>query len=239
MVQGSVVQAPRDFMRELFEWRQREIPASKFRQALDGGGATRAGLLKMAGEFYFAAVWFPRQIGAILSWPLDQTTFRAISKNFSREAGWYETPYHATLLYPFGEALGWTAEDFENYEPTPESAAYMYTGMHFCRSSAEEGLTAVAMVSEGVGSKLATADSTSPLPPTADILRHRYGMSEESIIFWRTHQHVQDDDVDSGLAVVENYVQTPEQQARVRHAFRTCVRLLAARDEAYAAVLQA
>jgi pyrroloquinoline quinone (PQQ) biosynthesis protein C len=227
----------REFMRELFAWRQEVLPTSTYREALDTGRATPAGLRAMAGEVYFAAVWFPRQISAILSWPLDEETFMAMSKNYAREAGWYETPYHARLLYPFGAALGWTPADFDAYEPTSASLAYMYTGMHFCRSSAEEGLTAVAMVSEGVGSKLVTADSASPLRPTADILIERYGFSEEQVVFWRTHQHVQDDDVGSGLAVVERHVQTATQQQRVRHAFRTCVRLLAERDAAYAAVL--
>src|SRR5438093_6882445 len=178
----------RAFMRELFAWRQEVLPASTYREALDTGNATPAGLRAMAGEVYFAAVWFPRQISAILSWPLDEETFAAMSKNYAREAGWYETPYHARLLFPFGAALGWTPENFDAYEPTSASLAYMYTGMHFCRSSAEEGITAVALVSEGVGSKLATADATTTLPSTGAILTKQYGFTEEAVIFWRTHE---------------------------------------------------
>ena len=63
------------------------------------------------------------------------------------------------------------------------------------------------------------------------------GEYEQAVVFWRTHEHVQDDDVGSSLEAAERFVRTPEQQARVRHAFRTCVRLLAERDKAYAAVL--
>ena len=62
----------REFMRELFAWRQEVLPASTYRETLDTGKATRAGLRAMAGEVYFAAVWFPRQISAILAWPLDE-----------------------------------------------------------------------------------------------------------------------------------------------------------------------
>ncbi len=229
------------FLSALMAWRSAVLPKPLFREALASGGATRNGFRTWVREHFFSAYHFPRQIAALLARCEDEATFHEISANFSREAGWYETPYHAELMLPFGKAVGVSREDFYAYQPTPQSLGLAYAVYHLSGSSVEEGIGAIAMAMEGIGSTLCTNDMASGVvsgeKSTAELLEELYGFSPEATTFWRVHKGLQERDVNTGLGVVGRHLGSKAQRDRLARAFRHATLLLAERDKVWAELL--
>ncbi len=227
------------FLAELHDWRKTVLPRPYFRDAIASGKATRNGLRTWAKEMFHAAYHFPRHIAAVLAHCQDEASFHNFSANFSREAGWYETPYHPHLLFPFGEALGFKKEEFYSYEASAQELGWSYAVYYFAHSSLEEGIGAIAISVEGVGSTLVTGDLSTGLvrgspKTTGDYLKDLYGFDDKATIFWYHHRQLQVKDVGEGLELVEPFVKSKEQREKMARAFRHVTILMAERDRFWA-----
>ena len=84
--------AAKEFVGELFEWKGKAIGPSQIWPVILSKRATWNGLRAVAKEMYYGAMANPRQCAAMLSYEVARETFLRMAENFSREAGYYETP---------------------------------------------------------------------------------------------------------------------------------------------------
>ena len=149
----------------------------------------------------------------------DRDTMMALAKNFSREAGFYQTESHTELYVQFCEAFGLTRDELVAHTPMAETIGAFYTLSYFRRASLEEAIAAFSLASEG--RKRAPKGEASGALAQSEAFKRHYGLTDRDVLFWSIHEgEVEDEDIATGVDLVQRYVRTPEQQQRARHAFQ-------------------
>ncbi len=208
---------PEAFIDSLFEWQAQAVRKSRLWAAILSGEASRAAVRAYLKEKFFLHWRSEPEIAAIVSLARDRDTMMALAKNFSREAGFYQTESHTELYVRFCEAFGLTREELIAHVPLPETIGAFYTSCYFRRASLEEAIAAFSLASEG--RRRAPKGEAAGMKQSKAFTRH-YGLSARDVEFWTVHEgEFEEEDIELGLGLVRRYVRTAEQQGRARHAF--------------------
>lgn len=217
LAQQQQALAPQAFLDSLFAWQAQVVKKSRLWEAILSGKASRTAIRAFLKEKFFLHWHSEPEIAAIVSLARDRDTFLALAKNFSREAGFYQTENHTELYIRFCQAFGLTRDELIAHVPLPETIGAFYTASYFRRASLEEAIAAFSLASEG--RKRAPEGEASGMKQSEAFKSH-YGLTERDVEFWTVHEgEVEDEDIATGLELVRRYIRTPEQQARARHAF--------------------
>ncbi len=228
----SVSREVNQFVDSLWAWRSKVVPPSQVWKLINTGKATRNGLKVLVREMYQGALANPRWVAAMLSHHLDDATFMRLAENFSREAGYYMTENHVSLLLKWAGAMGITKEELDAHIPLPETIGMLYTVEHFCKSSIEEGIGAFNLALE----KPAEAHSEEyPVNPLQSI----YGFTPEQLLFFSEHKRVEPRDAHTGLELVGRFIGSQEQRDKVTRAFKYASVIMGAREKRLAELVVA
>ena len=208
-----------EFLQGLWDWQKQTLKPNKMTEAALNGKATRDQLKAWARERFYAHWWGQQEIAALISIMPDWDTYLTFAENFSREAGFYQTPNHTLLYVDFCKAMGLTLEELAGYMPMPETVGAFYTRSYFRRSTPEEAIAAFSLASEG---RRRAKGGAIFQDKASDRLKRHYGLQDKDVMFWKVHEMAEDDDIASGEAAIARLLQTPEQQERARRSFVFC-----------------
>lgn len=191
----------------------------RFWVAVYTGTASREAIGRYACEQYVYSRQVVHSMAAALANMVERDAFLMLSENFSREAGFYQTPNHVDLLLDFGAAFGVRREAMEQHVPTPETLGAMYTLDHFCRRSAAEAVAAFSLATEARGDLLREKREDRPAPPPlSSIFAEHYGLDDAALRFWRIHEEIEGDDAEQGFQMIRTYAGGAHAQAAIRRA---------------------
>ena len=218
ITQQEAALSPEAFLDSLFEWQGRTVQRPRLWEAILAGTASQQAIQAFLKEKFFLHWRSEPEIAAMVALAKDRETVLALAKNFSREAGFYQTENHTELYIRFCEALGLTRAEMVEHTPLPETIGAFYTLSYFRRASLEEAIAAFSLASEG-RKRAPQGESTGRLKQSEAFVRH-YGLTERDVEFWSIHEGAaEDEDIATGIGLVSRFVRTPEQQQRARHAF--------------------
>ena len=129
------------------------------------------------------------------------------------------------------EGIGVTEADAKAHLPLASTIGAASALGAFCRSSFEEGLG-----SFGLGLELQVPGRPNGAAVIYEGLR-RAGVPERALEFYRIHVEAEEEHGDNAERALAPYVQTPQQQALVRHAFRWTVVALSGMQRGFDAYL--
>ena len=212
-----------EFIAELVrEMRATKRPSPpRFWVAVYTGEASRAAIGRYACEQYAFSRHVVHSMAAALANMVERDNFLMLAENFSREAGFFQTPNHVDLLLDFGAGFGVEREEMEQHTPTPVTLGAMYTLDHFCRRSAAEAVAAFSLATEARGEILSeNRQGRHEAPPLSRIFAEKYGLDDEALRFWRIHEEIEGDDADQGFQMIRTYADGAHVQGLVRRAVR-------------------
>jgi pyrroloquinoline quinone (PQQ) biosynthesis protein C len=235
MATSSVLSA-REFIEECIEFKRAHSPNGKFYPAFLTGKLTRPQLERWAKEMYH---FVQPGIPALTAWlahaptTVERDSARLIARNLAGELGFLSEPDHRDLYVQMMAGLGITEPDARAHLPLASTIGGATVLGAFCRSSFEEGLG-----SFGLGLEMQVPGRPNG---AAMILRalERYDLPTASLEFYRIHVEAEEEHGDNAERAVAPFVQTREQQALVRHAFRWTVVAIAGMQSGFDAVLDA
>lgn len=211
--------SPEAFLDSLFEWQRGVVKRPRIWEAILAGTAPRPAVHGYLKEKFFLHWHSEPEIAAVVSLARDRETCLALAKNFSREAGFFQTANHTELYIRFCEAMGLTRQELIEHTPLPATIGAFYTLSYFRRASLEEAIAAFSLASEG-RKRAPGGEASGRLKQSEAFMRH-YGLSERDVEFWTIHEgEVEDEDIATGVDLVRRFIRTAEQQARARHAFQ-------------------
>ncbi len=217
-IQQEQALSPEAFVDSLFAWQAQTVWKSRLWSAILEGKAPRPAVQAFLKEKFFLHWHSEPEIAAIVSLARDRDTMLALAKNFSREAGFYQTEAHTELYIRFCEALGLTRRELIAHVPLPETIGAFYTAAYFRRASLEEAVAAFSLASEG-RKRAPKGEAGGAMKQSAAFKRH-YGLTDRDVEFWTVHEgEVEEEDIATGLELARRYIGTAEQQSRARHAF--------------------
>jgi pyrroloquinoline quinone (PQQ) biosynthesis protein C len=191
----------------------------RFWVAVYTGTASRAAIGRYACEQYAYSRHVVHSMAAAIANMVERESFLMLSENFSREAGFYQTPNHVDLLLDFGAAFGVGRQAMEQHTPTPETLGAMYTLDHFCRRSAAEAVAAFSLATEARGDLLRENREDRPAPPPlSSIFAEKYGLEEAALRFWRIHEEIEGADAEQGFQMIRTYADGAHVQGLIRRA---------------------
>lgn len=210
-----------DFIEDLVRlMRATKRPAPpRFWVAVYTGRASREAIGRYACEQYAYSRHVVHSMAAALANMVEREPFLMLSENYSREAGFYQTPNHVELLLDFGAAFGVDRDAMVRHTPLPETLGAMYTLDHFCRRSAAEGVAAFSLATEARGDILSeNREGRHDAPPLSTVFREHYGLDDAALRFWRLHEEIEGDDAEQGFRMIRTYADGAHAQSLIRRA---------------------
>ncbi|MCH7553628.1 MAG: iron-containing redox enzyme family protein [Chloroflexi bacterium] len=209
---------PDAFVDSLFAWQSQVVQRPKLWEGILSGQASKGAVAAFLKEKFFLHWHSEPEIAAMIALAKDRDTMMALAKNFSREAGFYQTENHTELYVQFCEAFGLNRSDLISHTPLPETIGAFYTLSYFRRASLEEAVAAFSLASEG-RKRAPKGEGSGALKQSEAFMKH-YGLSERDVLFWSIHEgEVEDEDIATGIELVKRFISSPDQQRRARHAF--------------------
>jgi pyrroloquinoline quinone (PQQ) biosynthesis protein C len=212
--------SPREFLDECIEFKRQQTGAGRFFMSLMQGGLTRAQLLCWAKDMYhFVGAGIPALTAWLSHAPtvVERDSARLVARNLAGELGFLKEADHRDLYLQFLDGLGVTETDAKDHLPLPSTIGGATVLGHFCRSSFAEGLGAF-----GLGLELQVPGRPNGAKVILDALAH-YDIPKSALEFYAIHVEAEEEHGDNAERAVAPFVQTRDQQALVRHAFRWTV----------------
>src|SRR5262245_50285678 len=212
---------PQEFVNECFAFKRDHAPRGRFMQRLLGGQCSPTELRRWAKDaYYYTAAATPNIAAWLALAPVvpDRSIFRAIARNLAGELGYIREAAHVDLYEQFLEGLGIPVAEVQEYLPLASTLGAAAAVGFFCRSSFEEGLGAFGLAVEmqvpgrAVGAEVIHR-----------ALRDHYALDEKTLEFYAVHVEAEDEHGENAMTAVDWFARTPEQQVRVRRAFRWSV----------------
>ena len=228
--------SPRAFLDECIEFKRGHTPMGRFYPAFIMGKLTPAQLRRWAMDMYH---FVQPGIPALTAWlshaptTVERESARLIARNLAGELGFLSEPDHRDLYVQFMGGLGISEDDAREHVPLASTIGGATVLCAFCRSSFEEGLG-----SFGLGMEMQVPGRPNGAAMILKALEH-YDLSEKAKEFYRIHVEAEEEHGDNAERAVAPFVQTRDQQALVRHAFRWTVVALAGMQTGFDAVLDA
>src|SRR5262245_6766195 len=211
---------PSEFLAECVEFKAQHLTGGRFLIAMIQGELTRAQLDLWAKDMYH---FVQPGIPALTAWlahaptTVERESARLIARNLAGELGFLREPDHRDLYLQLLDGIGITEADAKAHLPLASTIGATSVLGAFCRSSFEEGLG-----SFGLGLEMQVPGR----PNGAAVIYaglQRAGVPEKALEFYRIHVEAEEEHGDNAERALAPYVQTPQQQALVRHAFRWTV----------------
>jgi pyrroloquinoline quinone (PQQ) biosynthesis protein C len=212
--------SPREFLDECIEFKRRQTGAGRFFMALMQGALTREQLLLWAKDMYhFVGAGIPALTAWLAHAPtvVERDSARLVARNLAGELGFIREPDHRDLYLQFLDGLGVGEAQAKEHLPLASTIGGSTVLGHFCRSSFAEGLG-----SFGLGLELQVPGRPNGAKVILDALAH-YDIPEPALEFYAIHVEAEEEHGDNAERALAPFVQTREQQALVRHAFRWTV----------------
>jgi pyrroloquinoline quinone (PQQ) biosynthesis protein C len=228
------VLGPRGFLDECIAFKRAQPGAGRFFAALARGDLPRELLVVWAKDMYH---FIQPGIPALTAWlshaptAVERDSARLIARNLAGELGFLREPDHRDLYLTLLEGIGVTEADAKAHLPLASTIGAACTLGAFCRSSFEEGLG-----SFGLGLELQVPGRPNGAAVIYEGLR-RAGVPEAALEFYRIHVEAEEEHGDNAERALAPYVQTPQQEALVRHAFRWTVTALTGMQRGFDAYL--
>jgi pyrroloquinoline quinone (PQQ) biosynthesis protein C len=211
----------REFLDECIAFKQAQTGAGRFFGALMQGKLTREQLVLWAKDMYhFVGAGIPALTAWLAHAPtvVERDSARLVARNLAGELGFIKEADHRDLYAQFlQEGFGLREADAQEHLPLASTIGGSTVLGHFCRSSFAEGLG-----SFGLGLELQVPGRPNGAKVILDALR-RYDISEKALEFYEIHVEAEEEHGDNAERALAPFVQTREQQALVRHAFRWTV----------------
>jgi pyrroloquinoline quinone (PQQ) biosynthesis protein C len=214
------VLSPRDFLAECIEFKKRQPGAGRFFGALMQGKLTGAQLRLWAKDMYhFVQAGIPALTAWLAHAPtvVERDSARLVARNLAGELGYIHEADHRDLYLTFLAGLGIDEAQAKDHLPLPSTIGGSTVLGHFCRSSFGEGLG-----SFGLGLEMQVPGRPNGALVILQALAH-YDVPADALEFYRIHVEAEEEHGDNAERAVAPFVQTREQQALVRHAFRWTV----------------
>lgn len=231
--QGALT--PREFVEECWAFKRDHAPSGRFMQRLIAGKCSATELRRWAKDAYYYTASATPNIAAWLALaPIvpDRSIFRAIARNLAGELGYIREAAHVDLYEQFLDGLGISVAEVQASLPLASTLGAAAAVGFFCRSSFEEGLGAFGLAVEmQVPGRAVGADVIHRA------LASHYGLDERTLEFYAVHVEAEDEHGENAMTAVEWFARTPEQQVRVRRAFRWSVLAHTAMAEGFDALL--
>jgi pyrroloquinoline quinone (PQQ) biosynthesis protein C len=230
------VLSAREFLDECVEFKRAHSPNGKFYPVFLTGKLTRPQLERWAKEMYH---FVQPGIPALTAWlahaptTVERESAKLIARNLAGELGFLSEPDHRDLYVQFLGGLGISEADARAHLPLASTIGGATVLGAFCRSSFEEGLG-----SFGLGLEMQVPGRPNGAAMILKALE-RYDLPEQALEFYRIHVEAEEEHGDNAERAVAPFVQTREQQALVRHAFRWTVIAIAGMQTGFDAVLDA
>lgn len=214
------VLGPREFLDECIAFKRAQPRAGKLFAMLARGELPRDLLVLWAKDMYH---FIQPGIPALTAWlahaptVVERESARLIARNLASELGFVAEPDHRDLYLTLLEGIGVTEADAKAHLPLASTIGAASTLGAFCRSSFEEGLG-----SFGLGLELQVPGRPNGAAVIYAGLK-RAGVPDETLEFYRIHVEAEEEHGDNAERALAPYVQTAQQQALVRHAFRWTV----------------
>jgi pyrroloquinoline quinone (PQQ) biosynthesis protein C len=228
--------SPSEFLAECIEFKRAHTPSGRFYPAFMTGKLTAAQLRTWAMEMYH---FVQPGIPALTAWlahaptTVERDSARLIARNLAGELGFLDEPDHRDLYVQFLAGLDVSESDARAHLPLASTIGGASVLCAFCRSSFEEGLG-----SFGLGMEMQVPGRPNGAAMILKALEH-YDIPEQALQFYRIHVEAEEEHGGNAEQAVAPFIQTPAQQARVRHAFRWTVVALAGMQTGFDAVLDA
>jgi pyrroloquinoline quinone (PQQ) biosynthesis protein C len=184
---------------------------------IERGELTREQLKGFVGQFYlFFPKPFPKPIAAMLSRCPDDPELEKMWIENVVEEGTGEitgTDSHKGLFIKFAQSCGFTKEELDRVEPTPEAQAFLdWRELLMYQRGWLELFACQGFCLEGTASERMTR--------IVNGLTKHYGFDRnaENIRYWTLHMGVDEEHMKVGPIAVERYAVTDPQQAAVRDA---------------------
>lgn len=228
---GERVLDARELLDECIEFKRARRPKARFMRELVLGKLEPRQIRAWATDFYF---YVEPAIPSIAAWlsnaPTlpDRGAYQLVARNLAGEMGYIEEPEHHDLYLQFCAGLDISRDQLLAALPLASTVGAACTMGHYCRSSFIEGLGAF-----GLAVELEIPDA----PPAARIfyeaLGRHYGIDEKALEFWRVHIEAEEEHGENAEKALALCVETVQQQALLRRAFRFSVLAHAGMTEGY------
>jgi pyrroloquinoline quinone (PQQ) biosynthesis protein C len=212
--------SPREFLDECVEFKRRQSGPGRFFLALIRGALTRGQLDLWAKDMYhFVGAGIPALTAWLAHAPtvIERDSARLVARNLAGELGFIKEPDHRDLYVQFLSGLGIDEDTAKDHLPLASTIGGATVLGHFCRSSFAEGLG-----SFGLGLELQVPGRPNGAKVILDALAH-YDVPAPALEFYAIHVEAEEEHGDNAERALVPFVQTREQQALVRHAFRWTV----------------
>ena len=224
----------RAFLDECVEFKRAHAPSGRFYPALLGGTLRPEQLRAWAMEMYH---FVQPGIPALTAWlahaptTVERESARLIARNLAGELGFLREADHRDLYVRFLGGLGVGEADARDHLPLASTIGAASVLGAFCRSSFEEGIG-----SFGLGLEMQVPGRPNGAAMILRALEH-YRLPDDALEFYRIHVEAEEEHGDNAERAVAPFVQTREQQALVRHAFRWTVVAIAGMQTGFDALL--
>jgi pyrroloquinoline quinone (PQQ) biosynthesis protein C len=224
----------REFLDECIAFKRAQPGAGRFFALLVQGKLTRELLVLWAKDMYH---FIQPGIPALTAWlahaptTVERESARLVAQNLAGELGYLKEPDHRDLYLTLLAGIGVTEEDAKAHLPLASTIGAASVLGAFCRSSFEEGLG-----SFGLGVELQVPGRPNGAAVILEGLR-RSGVPDAALEFYRIHVEAEEEHGENAERALAPWVQTPQQQARVRHAFRWTVTALTGMQRGFDAYL--
>ncbi len=225
---------PREFLDECIAFKRAQPGAGRFFSTLARGELPRDLLVLWAKDMYH---FIQPGIPALTAWlahaptAVERESARLIARNLAGELGFLSEPDHRDLYLTLLEGIGVTELDAREHLPLASTIGAASVLGAFCRSSFEEGLG-----SFGLGLELQVPGRPNGAAVIYAGLR-RAGVPDPALEFYRIHVEAEEEHGDNAERALAPYIQTPQQQALVRRAFRWTVTALTGMQRGFDAYL--
>lgn len=212
--------SPREFLDECVAFKRTQTGAGRFFLAFMQGKVTRPQLLAWAKDMYhFVGAGIPALTAWLAHAPtvIERDSARLVARNLAGELGFIKEGDHRDLYVQFLDGLGITEAEARDHLPLASTIGGATVLGHFCRSSFAEGLG-----SFGLGLELQVPGRPNGAKVILDALAH-YDVPPAALEFYAIHVEAEEEHGENAERALAPFVQTREQQALVRHAFRWTV----------------
>ncbi|MEE9285514.1 MAG: hypothetical protein V3V35_07290 [Dehalococcoidia bacterium] len=124
LTQQEQAMTPDAFLDGLFTWQSQTVQRPRLWEAILAGTASQQAVQAFLKENLFLHWRSEPEIAAMVSLAKDRETVLALAKNFSREAGFYQTENHTELYIRFCEAFGLTRDEMIAHVPCPRPSGW-------------------------------------------------------------------------------------------------------------------
>ncbi len=229
--------SPAAFLEECRAFKREHTTPGRFMMALVQGELREAQLRLWAKDMYhFVSGGIPALTAWLAHAPtaVERDSARLVARNLAGELGYIREADHRDLyLKLLREAFGIDEAEAKEHLPLATTIGATSAIGAFCRSTFEEGLG-----SFGLGVELQVPGRPNGAVVILEGLR-RHGLPDDALEFYRIHVEAEEEHGENAERTVAPFVQTREQQALVRRAFRWTVIALDGMQQGFDAYLDA